>query len=258
MLIFIGMGLWDEKDISVKGFEYAKKADEVYIEFYTSRMMGTDLERIENLIGRRITVLERSDLEENSKKLIEKAISGDIAVLVPGDPMIATTHSVINLEARLRGVKVKIIHNASIFTAICGLTGLHNYRFGKSVSISYPHGNTVSKSPLNVIQENWSINAHTLLFLDLHPEPMSINEAIEILLQADEENILNGCYSVGVARAGSSNPVIRCDRLENLKKIDFGKPLHILIILSKKIHFTEYDCLKEFAGSPEELRYFVI
>jgi len=35
MLYFIGLGLYDEKDISVKGLEALKSADEVYAEFYT-------------------------------------------------------------------------------------------------------------------------------------------------------------------------------------------------------------------------------
>ncbi len=62
MLIFIGMGLWDERDMSCKGLEIARKADEVYIEFYTSKLMGTNLERIENFLGRKVIELERSDL----------------------------------------------------------------------------------------------------------------------------------------------------------------------------------------------------
>ncbi len=41
MLYFIGLGLYDEQDISVKGLEAVRAADTVYAEFYTSRLMGT-------------------------------------------------------------------------------------------------------------------------------------------------------------------------------------------------------------------------
>jgi diphthine synthase len=257
MLIFIGMGLWDERDISLKGLQLAKEADEVFIEFYTSKLMGTNLKKIEEILEREIKVLERSDLEENSRIIVERAAEKDIAVLVPGDPLIATTHSAIKLEAANLGVEVKVVHNASIITAICGLTGLHNYRFGKSASISYPHGK-ISKAPLDVIRDNLSINAHTLLFLDLHPEPMRINQAIELLQMVDEEGILENCYAVGVARAGSESPFVKCGKLKVLKKVDFGKPLHTLIILSEKIHITEYEFLREFADAPGELKNNII
>lgn len=257
MLILIGMGLWDEKDISIKGLQLAKEADEVFIEFYTSRLIGTSLKKIEEMLGREIHVLKRSDLEENSRIIIERAAEKDIAILIPGDPLIATTHSAIKLEAANLGVKVRVVHNASIITAVCGLTGLQNYRFGKSASVSYPHGK-ISRATLDVIRDNLSINAHTLLFLDLSPKPMKINQAIEILENADEDGILEDCFAVGVARAGSENPFVKCGKLKALKKVDFGKPLHTLVILSKKIHITEYEFLRRFADAPEELKNNII
>ena len=39
-LYFIGIGLCDEKDISVKGLEIVKKADVVYLENYTSVLLN--------------------------------------------------------------------------------------------------------------------------------------------------------------------------------------------------------------------------
>ena len=43
MLTFIGIGLYDEKDISIKGLEAVRAADRVYIEFYTSTLSGTSI-----------------------------------------------------------------------------------------------------------------------------------------------------------------------------------------------------------------------
>ena len=255
MLILVGMGLWDERDISCKGLEFARKADEVYIEFYTSKLMGTNLHRIQEFIGKEIKELSRSDLEENCGWIIERAKEKVVAILTPGDPMIATTHSALRLEAEKRGVKVKIIHSASIINAICGLTGLHNYRFGKSATVSYPYAGRVSMTPINVIRQNLSIDAHTILFLDLHPKPMTIKEAIEILEQADS-SVLD-LFAVGIARAGSEKPFVKCDRLRRLKEVDFGDPLHILVVLAKTLHFMEFECLRQFASAPAELEDFV-
>ncbi len=251
MLTFIGMGLWDEKDISLKGVEAARSADVVCVEFYTSKLVGTEIKKIEELIGREIRVLDRGDLEDNSKSLIEEAKKKNIAVLVPGDPMVATTHSAMRIEAERMGVRTKIIHGASIISAVCGLTGLHNYRFGKSASVAYPYGKP-SRTPVNVVKQNWSIDAHTLLFLDLHPEPMLIPTAVEILREAGLDN----CYAVGVARAGSDEPVVKCDTLEKLGKYDFGGGLHVLVVLAA-LHFMEYECLKTFASAPPEIEGLV-
>jgi diphthine synthase len=257
MLTFIGLGLWDEKDVSFKGREEVKKADEVYVEFYTSKLIGTDLQKMEQFFGRKLKVLERSDLEERSREIIAKAKERNIAVLVPGDPMVATTHAAIRVEAKKSGIRTLVIHAASIMSAVCGLTGLHNYRFGKSATVSR-YGNTISKTPIDVIKQNWSIDAHTLLYLDLEPEPMVIGKAVEILLNADDEGILKNCFAVGIARAGSSKPFVRCDRLEKLKEIEFGKPLHIVVVLAKTLHFMEYEYLKYFASAPQELKELVI
>ena len=251
MLIFIGMGLWDEKDITCRGLEIAREADEVYIEFYTSKLMGTSLDRIKEFIGREIRVLERSDLEENSRWIIERAKDKTVAILTPGDPMIATTHSALRLEAEKRGVKTKIVNAGSIINAVCGLTGLHNYKFGKSATVSWMK----SRTPLDVIMQNQSINAHTLLFLDLHPKPMTIRDAVDILMAIDSD--VGELFAVGIARAGSDSPVVKCDRLKKLKDYDFGNPLHVMVVLAKKLHFMEYECLREFAQAPEELEELV-
>ncbi|WP_202318517.1 diphthine synthase [Archaeoglobus neptunius] len=251
MITFVGLGLWDIEDISIKGYNAVKEADEVFIEFYTSRI-SSSLDEIEKFFGRNVRVLERSDLEENSFKIIEAGKERDVVILTPGDPMVATTHSSIKLEAERRGVKTRIIHGASIISAVCGLTGLHNYRFGKSATVSWH----TSRTPADVIKSNLKIDAHTLLFLDLHPSPMRVNDAIEKLIVIDDG--LRKVYGVGIARAGSESAVVRCDRLERLKDIDFGEPLHILIILAKTLHFMEYECLREFASAPEELKRLVV
>lgn len=65
MLFFVGLGLYDERDISLKGLEIVREADLVYAEFYTSRLVGTSIERLESLYGRSVEVLSRSDVEED-------------------------------------------------------------------------------------------------------------------------------------------------------------------------------------------------
>ena len=55
-IIFIGLGLFDEKDISLKGLEEIDNCDEVFAEFYTARLFGTNKTLIEKKIGKKITI----------------------------------------------------------------------------------------------------------------------------------------------------------------------------------------------------------
>ena len=254
MLTLVGLGLWDELDITLRGLKAVKEADVVYAEFYTSKLMGADLGKLENLYGKEVKLLERKDLEEESRRIVEEAKEKNVVILVPGDPGVATTHSSLLLEARRRGVEVKVVHNASVISAVCSVTGLHSYKFGKSATVSYPYKGIVSKTPLKVIRENLSVNAHTLLLLDLNPEPMTISEAVEILKKVDDGTLDH--FAVGVARIGG-DCFVKCDHFYSLSNHDFGEPLHCIVFLSKKLHFTEYEFLREFAEAPEELEEFV-
>ena len=51
-LVFIGLGLYDEKDISLRGLEELKEADAVFAEFYTSLMPGFSIQKLEEMIGK--------------------------------------------------------------------------------------------------------------------------------------------------------------------------------------------------------------
>ena len=97
-LYIIGLGLWDEKDISVKGLEIAKNCSHVFLENYTSVLMGTTPERISELIGKEIKVLDRKAVEQ-TKEYLELAKDNEVALLIGGDPSVATTHTEITQEA---------------------------------------------------------------------------------------------------------------------------------------------------------------
>ena len=44
MLTFIGLGLYDKNDVSEKGLLSIRNADHIFLETYTSRLMGTSHE----------------------------------------------------------------------------------------------------------------------------------------------------------------------------------------------------------------------
>ena len=261
MLTFIGLGLYDEKDISVKGREAVAAADRVYAEFYTSRLMGTTLSRLEEFHGKKIHLLNRSQVEVDPTWL-EQAKDEDVAFLVGGDAMVSTTHLDLRLRAMRLGIRTRLIHSASIVTAVSGLSGLQNYRFGRSTTIPFPYlargKRIVPETPYRVLQENLARNLHTMLFLDIQWEPeeryMTAGQGAALLLEmeeAAEEMLPPRVLGIGVARAGSDDAVIKADLLSRLRDIDLGGPLHILIVPAR-LHFMEAEALRFLAGAPED------
>jgi len=258
MLTFIGLGLFDEYDISLKGLEAVRESDLVYAEFYTSCLMGANLEKIEKLYGKKVSLLSREDVEQQPDWLLE-AKDKNVSFLTGGDTMVSTTHVDLRLRAEKLGIETRLIHGASIASAVSGLTGLQNYRFGKSASIPHPYESrrgtrVISETPYDIIKQNTEMGLHTLVFLDIDKEKgyMTVNTALELLLELEEkrgEGLMQGAAAVGIARAGSEKPVVKADYAEKLKDFDFGKPLHILVIPGK-LHFLEAEALVKLAGGP--------
>ncbi len=248
MLTFIGLGLYDETDISLKGLDRCRKADRIYLEEYTSRLMGTSVQALSALYGNTITPVSRDELENNPGALLEQARSGDVVLLTAGDPMVSTTHADLRIRAAAAGVVTGIVHGASIASAVCGLTGLQNYRFGKSCSLPYPEGRWLPVTPVEVIGENLERNLHTLVYLDIRENRyMTISEAIPLLERMKGDREIRTDLYVGVARAGSDRPVVQAGTGPELSQVAFGPPLHVLVVPAE-LHVVEREYLEAFAG----------
>lgn len=257
-LILIGLGLHDCFGISLRGLEEVKKADYVFAEFYTSLMPSFDINVFRKFSGKDLTVLSRKNIEdEDGKIILEKALVGKVALLVPGDPLIATTHVALRIKAEKMGIKTRVVHGASILSAAIGASGLQNYRFGKNVTIPFPDGNIISQTPYHVICENKARDLHTLCFLDIRSEEaryMTIREALEILMKMEEVNrrgiISDKSLAIGVARVGSDDSAVKAGAIKDLMNFNFGSPPHTLIIPADRLHFMEAEALIILAGAP--------
>ncbi|MFZ0966363.1 MAG: diphthine synthase [Candidatus Bathyarchaeia archaeon] len=146
-----------------------------------------------------------------------------------------------------------------MLSAVMGLSGLHNYKFGKSVTIPFPD-ETFSETPYDVIAQNRKLGLHTLCLLDIKAEEkryLSIRESLELLLKIEEKKkkgiVTTNTLVVGIARAGSNNPMVKADSIKKLLDYDFGEPPYS-IIFPGKLHFMEAEALIVLAGGPETLR----
>lgn len=237
-LYLIGIGLGNEKDISLRGLETIKKCDKIYLESYTSKLQ-CNVNNLEKLYGKKVITATRSMIEEGMDNILNEAKKKNIALLVIGSVFAATTHINYLIEAKKQNVKVEIIENVSIFTAV-GLTGLSLYNFGKVTSIPFDNKNV--DVTINVIKENLKSNMHTLVLLDIKDERlMSINEALSYLnLKGISENQL----VVGCAGLGNKDFQIKTGKLSELIRFKFNIYPQCLIIPAKKLHFVEEEALE--------------
>ncbi len=246
-LYLIGIGLADEKDISVKGLEIIRKCDKAYAENYTSLLQCT-LADLKKFYQKKIIPAPREISEQGAQKIVDEAKSKEVAFLVIGDPFSATTHVELFRLAKEENVPVKVIHNASIMTAI-GITGLQLYKFGRTASLPFRDKVPNLKTPYEILRENHILGLHTLLLLDIESEEskfMTVNLALETLQHLEKQHkegiIDDDTLVMGCARLGSDDFIVQCGPLATVRKKDFGRPPHCLIVPGK-LHFMEEEML---------------
>ena len=247
VLNIIGIGLGDEKDITLRGLELVKKSSLVYLENYTSKL-SCDVSKLEKLYGKKIILADR-EMVEKKEEITDNAKKKDVSLLIIGDVFGATTHIDIMQRALDKKIKVNVVHNASILTAV-GSIGLELYKFGKVTSIPFENSNVVS--PIKVLEDNQKLGLHTLFLLDLRPDEdkfMTVNEGLKNLLEIENERkekiITDDTFVIGCARLGSDDFIIKAGKVKDILNFDFGKPLHCLIVPGK-MHFIEDEAVKRW------------
>ena len=253
MLTFIGLGLYDERSITLEGRDALQAADRVYAEFYTSKLVGTTVDRLESAHDVEIGVRDREGVEQHPDDVLEMAETEDVAFLTAGDPMISTTHVDLRLRAHERGIETRVIHGVTAQTAASSLTGLQNYRFGKATTLPFPYAHGAEGLPASVtttIDGNRETGLHTVVYLDIKAdrgEYMTADVGAELLAEKYPDLV-----GVVVARAGSPDPLVEAGTMAELAAREFGDPLHLLVAPGE-VHLLEADALCELAGADREI-----
>jgi diphthine methyl ester synthase len=172
------------------------------------------------------------------------------------------------LRATTLGIEVKVIHNASIISAV-GCCGLQVYRFGETVSVPLWNPKWKPDSWYQKILQNRRSDLHTLVLVDIKvkerteenilkdkkiyepPKFMTIQECVQQLLET-EENRKEGAYSrdtpcIGLARVGYSNQRILSGPMEMFLSAEMGPPLHSFVICGQKLHHVEQEMYQHFS-----------
>ena len=278
MFYFIGLGLGDAKDITVKGLEVVKRAKRVYLEAYTS-ILTVGKEALEEFYGREVILADRDTVEQDSDTMLEGAEVDDVAFLVVGDPFGATTHTDLVLRAKEKGIQFKVVHNASIMNAI-GCCGLQLYSYGETVSVVFWTDSWKPESFYDKIIANKKMGLHTLCLLDIKVKEQSIenlmkgrkiyepprympvslaaSQFLEIVKRRKDEGQSDLLFDeetvcVGLSRVGSEDQNIVAGTLQELSETDIGPPLHSMIVAGNLQHI-EIDMLKLFATDASILK----
>ncbi|MCH7850587.1 MAG: diphthine synthase [Nanoarchaeota archaeon] len=231
----IGLGL--EKDsITVAALEILKTCDKIYLENYTVNF-PYELTELENSLKTSITKLNRDGVE--SEYTVEEAKSKDIALLVYGDALSATTHMHLIIKCKKLGIPFRIFHNTSILTAVAE-TGLQIYKFGKTTSMpNWKEHINKPTSFMKIIKENLQINAHTLILTDID---LNFKDSISQLIESSKLEKIVLEKTIAISNAGTKNQLILFDTLENLKEKDIKMPF--CLIIPSKLHFIEEEAIE--------------
>lgn len=240
MLYLVGLGL-NVDGISKFGLEVVKKCKRIYLENYTVDFPYS-IPELHHLLQKKIIPADRDKVENLS--LIDEAAKMDVALLVYGSPLTATTHITLINEARKSGVKVKVVYNASILDAVAE-TGLQLYKFGKIASM--PAWNLEKKftpdSFMKTVQENMSMKAHSLILIDIGLE---FSEALRQLEKASVANDIKLKKLVVCQALGTRRGKIMYRSIEELKEYK-GVMKPYCIIIPSKLHFLEKEILEDYS-----------
>lgn len=236
MLYLIGLGL-NQNSISKEGMEALKKCKRVYLENYTVDFPYTKIQ-LEEKIGKKVIPADRTKVEDLS--IVDESRKLNVALLVYGSPLTATTHITLIDECRIAKIKYRLIYNASIFDAIAE-TGLQLYKFGKVASMPGWKKSYTPDSFMNIVKENNSINAHSLILVDIG---LPFNDALKQLkISAENHEIKLGKIVVCQAM-GSKDRKIVYRKVDDMAGFEINPPY--CIILPSKTHFVEKEVLNSF------------
>ena len=129
-----------------------------------------------------------------------------------------------------------------------GECGLQFYKVGRIATIMSEMKSLTT--PYYVIYKNVIEGNHTVLLLEYNQDKdffLDPKEALSGLLETEKGQkrkvISSSTYAIVASRIGFKDQSITSGKISSLKKCDFGKPPHTVIIPGR-MHFTESDALK--------------
>ena len=238
MLYIIGLGL-NVDGISKFGLQIVKRCKKIYLENYTVEFPYS-IEQLKEALGKKIHLADREFVE--SFEIIDEASRTDIALLVYGSPLTATTHISLLQEAKKSNVRYKIIYNASVFDAVAE-TGLQLYKFGKITSMPKwdKEKDFTPDSFMKIVQENQSMKAHSLILVDIG---LKFRDALHQLKESAKKQKIKLDKILVCSKLGTKGKRIFYRNINDIKS-DSRVNAPYCFIVPSKLHFVEREFLEE-------------
>ena len=257
-LTFVGVGPRGADGVTPAAVREVVLAGKVFAETYTAIFPEDALAFFSKTRKDGIPKLGRAEVEEGTAILEAAAAPGGAVLLVPGDPMAATTHVSLRIAAEQRGIPTRLIFAPSILHTAFSEAGLQHYNAGRTVTVPYPDKGFAPTSHLEKLEANQKAGVHTLALLDVRAAEgryMTANEGFAALLEAARRLgrpvVSQDSLAVVIARAGEVDCLRRAGAVRRLQKMDFGRPMHALIFPGA-LHFEEREALKVLCGAKEK------
>jgi diphthine synthase len=254
-LSFVGLGL-GPRGVSLEGLREIRESDICYVEYYTTPQELELLTTLEKESGKDLTVVDRVFVEDGGS-ILRDARAKNVALAVPGDPLIATTHNELRVRAIKDGIETRVIHGATVASALASASGLHYYKFGRTITMTRE---SVSKAfqVYQLVHQNLLEGSHTLVLLEYDVEGragLNPGEAIRGLLAAEESykrGVVNGdTLGLVLSRIGREGARFDAGPFSKLEELDYGFPPFSLIIPGD-LHFTEVESISAVFAVPQE------
>lgn len=257
-LCFVGLGL-GSLGISLQGVQEIKEADIAYLEYYTTPHEPSLLANLYEATGVHLTVVDRAFVEDGAT-ILREAKEKNVVLAVPGDPMIATTHSELLVRAIRSGLATRVVHGSTVASAVASASGLHYYKFSRTVTVTRESIEKLTQA-YHVLHENLLEGAHSLLLLEYDTPTgrgVSPAEAVRGLLKAESnfkrEVVSAETFGLVVSRLGREDAALSAGKFSELEKLDFGAPPYSLVVPGK-LHFTEVEAVSAlFKVNQEDVR----
>lgn len=254
----MGLGPRGLAGLAPAALEAVAAAGAVFADDYTTRLPEGTVPFLEDLRHGPIERLGRERLESGEEILRAASAEAGAVLLVGGDPMAATTHISLRVEAVRRSLPVRLVFAPSIVHMAFSEAGLQHYKAGRTVSLPYPEPRFTPTSPYEHAAANRAAGLHTLVLLDLRADAGRFMTAAEGAGLLDDYARSAGgapfgdpALAVAVARAGEDSCARAAGTLARLKGMDLGLPMHCLI-LPGRLHEEERAALQVLCGARDD------
>ncbi len=249
MLLLVGLGIHGYAGLSAKALDSLLSIQNIYVERYTSPMPESEIDGLKLMLTKDVKIVSRWFVEDG-REILQLAKSSDVALLVYGDPLMATTHMDLRARAEKSGIKTKVLHASSSITSITGECGLHVYKIGRIITLT-SEMQSVS-SIYYTVYSNLLSGSHTLILLEYNQDKnlfLQPNDALKMLLESEADQkhgvFSDQTFAIVASRVGADDQSIVSGKFQSLLNTDFGDPPHSLVVTGT-LHFTETDALSVF------------